>query len=70
MSFTVVELPNDHNCGGGSKQEEGECDPKLVLSFAEAHTAFDEVKRMTGIRTRWQCFVDALYMCIQPTGYC
>ena len=46
MSISVIELPDDREGGGSSKgEEEGdEHDSKLVLSFTEAHTAYETVK--------------------------
>lgn len=45
-TISVIDLPDDREDGGSSKQEEevDKCDPNLVLSFTEAHTACETVK--------------------------
>jgi hypothetical protein len=46
MSYSVIELPNDREGVASSQQEEeeDERDPRVVLSFTEACTAFDELR--------------------------
>jgi len=46
MTISVIELPDDREGGGSSKQEEevDECNSKLVLSFTKAHTVYEIVK--------------------------